>query len=98
MEAGRQIVLVNPAYTSKTCSSCGELFPNVSLADRWIECACGHAIDRDVNAAMNILALARTLALAISAGGASVLRVGHTRWDESTDNSLGLSQEAPLLQ
>ena len=80
---------MNPAYTSKTCASCGELFPDLSLADRWMECACGHAIDRDVNAAMNTLALARS---------ASVLRVGHTRWDESTDNSLGLSQEAPLLQ
>jgi len=79
-EAGRQIILVNPAYTSKTCSACGELFPDLSLADRWIECACGHAIDRDVNAAMNIL------------------RVGHTRWDESTDNALRLSQEAPPLQ
>ena len=80
---------MNPAYTSKTCSSCGELFPDLSLADRWIVCACGLSIDRDVNAAMNTLALARS---------ASVLRVGRTRWDESTDNSLGLSQEAPLFQ
>jgi len=80
VEAGRQIILVDPAYTSKTCSSCGELFPDLSLADRWIECTCGHAIDRDVNAAM------------------SILRVGHTRWDESTDKGLRLSQEAPLLQ
>jgi putative transposase len=80
VEAGRQIVLVNPAYTSKTCSSCGELFPDLSLADRWIECPCGLSMDRDVNAAMNIL------------------RVGHTRWDGSTDNGLRLSQEAPLLQ
>jgi putative transposase len=80
VEAGRQIVLVNPAYTSKTCSACGECFPDLSLADRWIECACGLSMDRDVNAAMN------------------VLRVGHTRWDESTDNGLRLSQEAPLLQ
>ena len=80
VEAGRQIVLVNPAYTSKTCSSCGELFPDLSLADRWIECVCGLSMDRDVNAAIN------------------VLRVGHTRWDESTDKGLRLSQEAPLLQ
>jgi IS605 OrfB family transposase len=55
VEAGRQIVLVNPAYTSKTCSSCGELFPDLSLADRWIECACGLSMDRDVNAAINVL-------------------------------------------
>ena len=79
VEAGRQVVLVNPAYTSKTCSLHGEYFPNLSLADRWIECSCGLSIDRDVNAALNIL------------------RAGHARWDGSTDNGLGLSQEAPPL-
>jgi len=80
VEAGRQIILVHPAYTSKTCSSCGELFPDLSLADRWMECSCGLSMDRDVNAALNIF------------------RVGHTRWDESTDNGLRLSQEALLRQ
>jgi len=80
VEAGRQVVLVNPSYTSKTCSSCGVLFENLSLADRWIQCSCGLSIDRDVNAALNIL------------------RVGHTRWDESTATGLRLSQEAPLLE
>ena len=54
-EAGRQVVLVNPAYTSKTCSSCGEIFPELSLADRRVECTCGLSLDRDVNAALNIL-------------------------------------------
>ena len=60
-EAGRQVVLVNPAYTSKTCSSCGALFENLSLADRWLECTCGLSIDRDVNAALNILRVGQTL-------------------------------------
>ena len=54
-EAGRHVVRVNPAYTSKTCSSCGALFENLSLADRWVECSCGLSRDRDVNAAINIL-------------------------------------------
>lgn len=54
-EAGRQVILVNPSYTSKTCSSCGELFSDLSLADRWINCSCGLSVDRDVNAALNIL-------------------------------------------
>jgi len=57
VEAGRQVVLVNPSYTSKTCSSCGEYFSTLSLADRWIECSCGLSMDRDVNAALNILLL-----------------------------------------
>jgi putative transposase len=79
VEAGRQVVLVNPSYTSKTCSSCGVLFEGLSLADRWIECSCGLSVDRDINAALNIF------------------RVGHTRWGKSTDNSLGLPQEATPL-
>jgi putative transposase len=55
VEAGRHVVQVNPAYTSKTCSSCGEIFEDLTLADRWVECSCGLSIDRDVNAAINIL-------------------------------------------
>jgi putative transposase len=53
--AGRQVVFVQPAYTSKTCSSCGALFEALTLADRWLECACGLSMDRDHNAAINIL-------------------------------------------
>ncbi|MGE5375174.1 MAG: RNA-guided endonuclease InsQ/TnpB family protein [Bacteroidota bacterium] len=60
VEAGRQVVLVNPAYTSKTCSSCGMLFEGLSLADRWIECSCGLSMDRDVNAALNVLWVGQT--------------------------------------
>lgn len=54
-EAGREVVKVNPAYTSKTCSSCGAVFMNLKLSDRTIECSCGLHLDRDVNAAINIL-------------------------------------------
>jgi putative transposase len=54
-EAGRQVVWVNPAFTSKTCSACGASFPDLSLSDRWLECSCGLSLDRDVNAAINIL-------------------------------------------
>jgi len=53
-EAGRLVVLVNPAYTSKACCSCGTVFADLSLADRWLDCACGLSMDRDVNAAINI--------------------------------------------
>ena len=55
VEAGRQVYLVDPANTSKTCCSCGETFPEFTLADRWVECPCGLSMDRDVNAAHNIL-------------------------------------------
>jgi putative transposase len=39
--AGRKLVFVDPAYTSKTCSNCGAIFENLTLSDRWVECACG---------------------------------------------------------
>ena len=53
--AGRDVVLVNPAYTSRTCSACGAVFEGLTLADRWVNCACGLSLDRDHNAAINIL-------------------------------------------
>jgi putative transposase len=54
--AGRVVAQVNPAYTSKTCSQCGSLFAHLTLADRWVKCDCGLSLDRDENAARNLLA------------------------------------------
>ncbi len=59
-EAGRTVVAVSPAYTSKTCSNCGVVFEDLTLADRWVECPCGLSLDRDHNAALNILRVGRT--------------------------------------
>jgi putative transposase len=58
--AGRQIVLVNPAHTSKTCACCGQLFQDLTLSDRWVTCDCGLSLARDHNAALNILKRATT--------------------------------------
>ena len=54
-EAGRVVYLVNPAHTSQTCSECGAVFENLTLSDRWVHCECGLSLDRDHNAARNIL-------------------------------------------
>jgi len=55
--AGRWVSVVDPAYTSKTCSGCGERFTQeITLSVRWVTCqACGLSLDRDHNAAINIL-------------------------------------------
>jgi putative transposase len=53
--AGREIVFVDPACTSRRCSNCGQLFQDFDLSTRWVECACGLSLDRDHNAAINIL-------------------------------------------
>jgi putative transposase len=69
--AGRVVLLVDPRYTSKTCSQCGHVFESLWLADRWIHCACGLSLDRDHNAAINILNRAGRVRWGISspAGG-----------------------------
>jgi putative transposase len=56
-EAGRKIGLVNPAYTSQTCSRCKYRQPK-KLSEREHHCIrCGYRASRDLNAAENILAL-----------------------------------------
>ncbi len=55
MEAGCQIVAVNPAHTSQECSACGRHVEK-KLSQRVHSCPhCGFRADRDVNAARNIL-------------------------------------------
>ena len=63
-EAGRTLLKVSPRFTSQVCSSCGTV-KKKDLSERWHSCDCGAELDRDVNAAINILArgkhhLART--------------------------------------
>ena len=42
--------------SSKTCSNCGSLKADLSLSDRSYLCpSCGHTIDRDLNASINLL-------------------------------------------
>jgi putative transposase len=50
----RVTVAVNPQYTSQECSSCGQVLKK-SLSTRTHVCKCGCVLDRDENAARNIL-------------------------------------------
>lgn len=54
--AGRRSVRVDPRNTSLLCSACGTMVDK-SLADRVHLCRCGLRLDRDHNAALNILRL-----------------------------------------
>ena len=53
----RRIVFVNRFYpSSKTCNHCGYIYKQLKLSDRqWICPECGQLIERDYNAALNIL-------------------------------------------
>jgi len=57
-EAGRTLLKVSPKYTSQVCSTCGTVRKK-TLEERWHSCECGTEMDRDVNAAINILALGK---------------------------------------
>ncbi|MEH1910931.1 MAG: transposase [Nostoc sp.] len=50
----RVTIAVNPQYTSQECSSCGEIVKK-TLSTRTHVCLCGCVMDRDENAARNIL-------------------------------------------
>ena len=50
----RVTVAVNPQYTSQECSSCGAIVKK-TLSTRTHVCRCGCTLDRDFNAARNIL-------------------------------------------
>lgn len=67
--AGGRVVAVNPAGTTQECSGCGEIVPK-DLSVRMHVCGCGLVLDRDENAARNILR--RALETAPSSGRADV--------------------------
>ncbi|MGD0951023.1 MAG: transposase [Methanotrichaceae archaeon] len=57
VDAGRRVVLVNPANTSQMCSGCGQIVKK-DLSIRVHDCPyCGLSMDRDLNASKNILRL-----------------------------------------
>jgi putative transposase len=66
--AGRVVVLVDPRNTSKQCSGCGTMVEK-SLSVRVHACpVCGLVMDRDQNAAINILGLGlQSLGIALEA-------------------------------
>jgi len=58
-EAGRVFVKVKAAGTTSTCSQCGRV-QKKTLAERIYTCECGLEINRDLNAAINILRLGQS--------------------------------------
>lgn len=72
VEAGRKYIAVNPAYTSQTCSQCGHR-QKMPLSERVYHCPCCLlSLDRDLNAALNILAVGlHSLGLSLEAAGFS---------------------------
>jgi len=57
---GTHIIAIDRFYpSSKTCSGCGYIKPELSLSERTFVCeSCGMVLDRDLNAAINIRSVA----------------------------------------
>ena len=55
-ERGKYLIKVDRYFaSSKICSVCGKKKEELSLSDRIYHCECGYRMDRDVNAAVNIM-------------------------------------------
>ena len=74
--ADRDVLFVNPRYTSQICSGCG-VVKKKQLSERWHSCECGCELDRDHNAALNVLAKALACTL------------GHRETSSSEENASG---------
>ena len=75
---GAQLVRADRFYpSSKTCSTCGAVKTKLTLAERTYICTtCGSAIDRDLNAAINLARLAQASLDETTAGSGSVVTGG----------------------
>lgn len=81
---GKIAIPVNPAYTSQICSGCGQTVKK-DLKTRTHVCGCGTVLDRDRNAAINILRGALRM-------------VGHTKTGEATPETLvEMEEDQPKL-
>jgi putative transposase len=68
---GKTVIAVGPQYTSQDCSNCGNLVKK-TLSTRTHICGCGAILDRDHNAARNILTKG------LKQAGINLNTVGHT--------------------
>ncbi|MBO1049423.1 MAG: transposase [Dolichospermum sp. DEX182a] len=97
----RVTVAVNPQYTSLECSSCGEVVKK-TLSTRTHVCECGCVMDRDENAARNILS--RGLST-VGHTGTFMLDMSNALGDESSTQAgeilseqvMSLIKESPRL-
>lgn len=78
---GKITVAVPPQYTSQNCSGCGRRVVK-SLSTRTHQCRCGTVLDRDENAAINLL----------EQGLATVGHTGSYAWGDRTATQVGDTQ------
>ena len=92
--AGKSVVLVDPRNTSQNCSGCGQIVPK-DLKDRVHSCPkCGLELDRDHNAALNILTLGlRVLACGELTSGLGIRPSKRQLCEAGSPTPLGVGEE-----
>lgn len=93
---GKKIIKIDHFYpSSKTCHNCGYINQSLTLKDRTWECSkCGTVLDRDVNAAKNIL----TRGLTILSSATDDYRHGaEIRLDKPTKDLTSISNEVSKI-
>ena len=97
---GKITVAVNPAHTSQECFNCGTVVKK-SLSMRTHVCWCGFTLDRDWNAAINILKLALS-----TTGHVGTWVIDQNALGDSTSTVIGvilseqvgsMNKESPLI-
>jgi putative transposase len=88
---GKITVAVPPHYTSQECSSCGVTVKK-SLSTRTHKCQCGCELDRDFNAAINILKRGLSTAGHVGTWVQDTLNA----WGETTSTSAGEIQQGQV--
>ncbi|MEK0182048.1 MAG: transposase [Oscillatoriales cyanobacterium] len=89
---GKTVVAVAPQYTSQDCSNCGNRVLK-SLSVRTHVCSCGAVLDRDHNAALNVLAKG------LKQAGINLNTAGHAginAWGQIDKNSLVVTSTGKL--
>ncbi len=95
---GSQLIIASRTFpSSKRCSSCGHKKKELSLSEREYECEeCGLKIDRDLNAALNLVKVAVSLPETQNARGEDVRHIANPR--RICEMQTSLKQELNITQ
>jgi putative transposase len=78
--------------SSKTCSNCQNVKSDLTLKDRIYHCdCCGHAIDRDLNAAINLKSKAVSYTVSNACGGVNKPKVERPRTPMKQETNSGFA-------
>ncbi|WP_414566830.1 MULTISPECIES: RNA-guided endonuclease InsQ/TnpB family protein [unclassified Anabaena] len=91
-----KVVAVNPRMTSQKCSDCGAIVKK-SLSTRTHKCSCGCKLQRDVNAAKNILNLVKQARDGQSRSNASGVGITTLVGENLLGQILTVNEESPTF-